>query len=347
MKLPNGYGSISKLNGKRRKPWRVRKTDGWELVDGKIKQKYINIGYFETRAQAIKALADYNENPYDIELAKVTLEDVYNRWSEKKYEEVGKSSITGYKAAWNLCEPIKHIKFTDLKIDHLQKLIDESGKNYPTLRKLKVLFKALYKYAVIHGIISKDQNMTEYLDISKAGNPNAYNRQAFTTDEIEMLWEYEDVSEYYTVMLILIYTGCRIGELLDLKKENVFFDDRYFKVMESKTDSGIRTVPINKKIMPFFKYWLERDCDHLICTPNNEPFTYRNYYDSYWKPYIKKIGMAHKPHDTRHTFISLLTVAKVDERFIQRLAGHKGQNVTRGVYTHLEIQELIQEVDKI
>ena len=31
MKLPNGYGSIYKLSGKRRKPWIVRKTVGWKI----------------------------------------------------------------------------------------------------------------------------------------------------------------------------------------------------------------------------------------------------------------------------------------------------------------------------
>lgn len=347
MKLPNGYGSITKLSGNRRKPWRIRKTEGWEIIDGKVKQKYINVGYYETRPLAIKALADYNENPYDLNLSKTTLEEVYDKWSEKKYEEVGKSSVTGYKAAWNFCEPIKDIKFVDIKIDHLQKIVDESGKNYPTLKKLKVLLKAIYKYAVIHGIINKDQNIIEYLDISKAGNPNAYNRKPFSNDEINRIWEYKVVNEYYTVILMLIYSGCRIGELLDLRKENVFIKERYFKVVESKTDAGIRTVPINKKILPFFEYWLSKDCDYLICTPDNKHFLYRNYYDSYWKPFMQELNMDHKPHDTRHTFVSLLTAAKVDERFIQKLVGHKGQNVTRNVYTHLEIQELIQEVDKI
>ena len=56
---------------------------------------------------------------------------------------------------------------------------------------------------------------------------------------------------------------------------------------------------------------------------------------------------SHRPHDTRHTCISMLTAAKVDERFIQKIVGHKGQNVTQQVYTHLEIEELITEIDKI
>lgn len=42
MRLPNGYGSVHKLSGKRRKPWRVRITLQRCLVDGKAKQIYEN-----------------------------------------------------------------------------------------------------------------------------------------------------------------------------------------------------------------------------------------------------------------------------------------------------------------
>jgi len=60
MKLPNGFGNVSKLPGKRRKPWRARKTAGW-TDEGK--QQYITIGYYEKQAQAIQALSEYNANP--------------------------------------------------------------------------------------------------------------------------------------------------------------------------------------------------------------------------------------------------------------------------------------------
>ncbi len=347
MRLPNGYGNISKLSGNRRKPWRVRKTIGWDIVDDTLKQRYINIGYYATRKEAMIALAEYNENPYDIKASKVTLEEIYEKWSAEKYEEVGKSAIIGYKAAWLICEPIKKMKFVDIKIDHLQAVIDKSGKHYHTLRRFRSLIKGLYHYAVVHGVIDQSQDMTSYINIKKAGNPNAQNKNPFSKKEIDKLWSYKGVNEYYGVILILIFTGLRISELLNLKKENVHLNERYFDVVESKTKAGIRSVPINYKIVPLFHYWMNRDCDYFICTPDNEPFNYTNYYDSYWKPFMKELNMKHTPHSTRHTFISLLTAAKIDERFIQKIVGHKGQNVTRQVYTHLEIDELIREVDKI
>lgn len=38
MRQPNGYGSIYKLSGNRRKPWCVRVTQGWEYIDTSQKE---------------------------------------------------------------------------------------------------------------------------------------------------------------------------------------------------------------------------------------------------------------------------------------------------------------------
>ena len=54
MKNPNGYGSVVKLSGNRRKPYAVRKTAGWNEKGHPI---YINIGYFSTREEGLIALA--------------------------------------------------------------------------------------------------------------------------------------------------------------------------------------------------------------------------------------------------------------------------------------------------
>ena len=362
MKLPNGYGSISKLSGNRRCPWRVRKTDGWELIDDKLKQKFVNIGYYETKSKALQALADYNANPYDLHHDTITFAEVYDKWSDEHFEKI--KDTNGYKAAFKTCDKIHKMKFIDIKLDHLQKVVDESGKNTPTLKTLKNMWCLIYDYAVKHEIVNKDKrDMIGYIDISKPGNPNAFDREPFTKKEVERLWGVVDANEYVSVVIMLIYSGLRIGELLDLKKENVNLEERYFNVIESKTDAGIRTAPIAKKVLPFFEYWMNKNnCKYLLSTPEGKHFTYRNYYDSYWIPLMLQLNMGryitiedkkepvyegHRPHDTRHTCISLLTKAKVDERFIQKIVGHKGQNVTRNVYTHLEIQELIQEIDKI
>lgn len=81
MRLPNGFGSVKKMSGKRRKPWIVQKTIGWEWDEAKGKniQKLIPIGYAATRAEGIQMLAEYNNNPFDIKASKITFQEVYER----------------------------------------------------------------------------------------------------------------------------------------------------------------------------------------------------------------------------------------------------------------------------
>lgn len=350
MKLPNGFGTVYKQPGNRRNPYVAKKTKGWEInpETGKAKQLYTIVGYYPTRKEALTALAEFNANPYDVNAAKVTFEDVYERWSSEHFPTVSDSNVKGYKAAWLLCDKIAKMRFVDVKLDHLQMIVDESGKNYPTLRKLKVLLGLMYKYAVIHEIIPKERNLVEYVNIKNAGNPNAYNRKPFSKTEISRIWKVKDTNIYYTVVLMLIYSGCRISELLNLKKEHVDLEAKCFKITEAKTAAGIRTAPIADKIYPFFEYWYNlNDCEYLLSTPEGEHFKYRNYYDSYWLPLMESVGMSHRPHDTRHTCISMLTVAGVSDKVIKKIVGHKGQGVTETVYTHFEIEELIDAINKI
>ena len=56
LRLPNGYGSVKKMPGKRRRPYAVRKTVGWHVnpETGKSVQEQITIGYAATRAEGCK-----------------------------------------------------------------------------------------------------------------------------------------------------------------------------------------------------------------------------------------------------------------------------------------------------
>ena len=349
MKLPNGYGSVYKLSGNRRKPWAVRITvSRQEDEDGRIKWKYKYLGYYETQSEALTALAHFNENPYDLDSVKITFAEVYDKWSDEHFNKISQSNINGYKASYKLCEQIYTMRFNDLRKSHLQWVVDTCGKNYPTLRKLKVLFNALYKFAMQNDICSKDYS--QYVDIKqyKDRNPNNLNRKPFTIEEINLVWNRVNVNEYFSVILILIYTGVRISELLNLEKSSVNLNEKWFDITASKTDSGIRKVPIAEKILPLFQYWYDKNnCKYLISTPDNKHFTYRNFYDSYWMPLIEQLNLSHLPHDTRHTCVSLLTAMGVDDRIIKRIVGHKGQSVTEVVYTHFEIQQLLNAINKI
>lgn len=156
------------------------------------------------------------------------------------------------------------MKFVEIKLDHLQRVVDESGKNAPTLKTLKILFGLMYDYAVMHEIVSQDKrDMVRYVDISKVGIANI--SSAHRTTSISHTG------------INMIHTGFPSCLSLDSEK-------------------------------------------YVIAETRKEPV-----YDG------------HRPHDMRHTCVSLLTEKKVDDRVIKKIVGHKGQGVTETVYTHIEL----------
>ena len=141
------------------------------------------------------------------------------KWSKRKFPTVSESNVKGYSASYKTCESLYNKVFKDIKLVDLQTVIDTFGKNYPTLRKIKVLFNQLYDYALKNDICNKDYS--SYVDVVqyKDRNPNKYDRNKFEKNKIDLLWEQKE-DKYYQIVLMLIYSGVRISELLDLKKEN-------------------------------------------------------------------------------------------------------------------------------
>ena len=362
MKLPNGFGNISKLSGKRRNPWRVRKTIGWETDEstGKARQLYITIGYFPTRQAALQSLSEYNANPYDIDAHNITFSKLYELWSEKKFEEISASNASGYRAAYKLCEDIYEAKVNTIKLSHLQRIVDNSGKNFPTLKKLKILFNQLFDYAVQNAIITNDKHIVEYLNIGKEEKSTRHYR--FTSEEIDKLWQWSRGNEYVQVILMLIYSGVRPGELFNLKRSFVDLEGKYFTIEKGKNVNAARKVPIHNKTLPFFEHWMNKGNEYLITNLSGRKFNFDtnhgSYLESFWNPILKEIGILeykndngilnnHLPDDTRHTFTTMWMEKHLDEAMRRRIQGHSGKGIGEITYTHFELAKLAEELNKI
>ena len=216
------------------------------------------------------------------------------------------------------------------------------------MKKIKGLFNQLYAYAMKNDICNKDYST--YVDVAKYSdkNPDKRDHNRISRQELDRLWEMKD-DPYYQIVLMLVYNGCRISEFLNLKKSDIHLDEQYFDVIASKTDNGLRKVPIADKVLPFYKAWYDSsDGEYLVHKPDGGHFTYDNYYDSYWQPLFEQLDMDHKPHDTRHTCISMLADAHVDPTMIKKIVGHAGaMSLTERVYTHPDIEALVDAINQI
>ncbi|WP_294764301.1 site-specific integrase [uncultured Fusobacterium sp.] len=341
MKKANGNGSVSKLSGIRRKPYIARVTLGWDESTGRQIRK--TIGTYVTQKEAQKALIDYLDNPYDLDLSNILFKDVYEKWSKLKYPKVNHSAILGYQSAYNNVEKLHNMKIKDIKARHLQEAIDSCSKGQATKKKIKFLFGQMFAYAMQNDIITKDYS--EFVDIGKASEESK--REPFSNKEIELLWKHIDDIEFIDTILIMIYSGFRIGELLELETKNI---DLVNMTMTGglKTEAGKnRLVPIHPKIFPLIEKRYNKDNQYLIINFKGKKMKYDNYYKEKFIPIMEQLNMEHRPHDCRHTFATLLSNANANATAIKKMIGHESYATTEKIYTHKDIEELRKNVELI
>ncbi len=350
MRLPNSYGSVYKIkDGKRlnsqgklvpvrrRCPWVARITDGWKVAEssGKAYPKYKFIGYYKTRSEALQALDDFKHSD-KVDLKRVTFKETYETWSEKKFQDI--KDNRHYISAFKCSAPIHNRAMCDLVFPEMQSLID-AQKTHTATKHMKILIVALFEYGYLQGTVSADmKERVKYLDIDHCVEAQKNEHKPFTHEEIRGLWEKEGITR--DIVLVLIYTGLRISELQNLKMDDVHLKERYFSITDAKTAAGIRDVPIYEKIVPIIKsiagktYMLE---PHV---------SYNSFINSNWKTGMKKLGLSHTPHDTRHTCATLLEEAGIDDRIVKSILGHKRNDIT-GTYSHIGINAKLEAINKL
>lgn len=350
MRLPNGLGSVHKIgDGKsRRKPWRARVPARVEFnaETGKATQKYITVGYYETEIEAIEALMEYRKNPYTLEAATCTFEDVFEMWKAKKYPEISKHGQYGYNAAFKNSEPIHKMKIRDIRAFHLETIMENIEGKFQVQARLKTFWGQVFKYAMEHDIIQKDYSKF----VKTRDKDEGTKRTDIPEEDREKLWQAIDAGDHDAeIAMIYIYTGMRPSELLEVKKENVDLKARIM-VGGLKTDAGRdRRIPIHSCILPFIERLMQTDGEYLIMQQGKKgpkQMTYRRFKDDHWNPLMERMSMDYTAHYGRHTMSTMMRVAGIEEDIRKLILGHKNADITDR-YTHHPDWMLIEAIDLI
>lgn len=335
MRNENGFGSIvclDKSGKKRRKPWAVRITTGWK--DGKQVRKYL--GYYTTQAAALIALAEYHKEGVNLDISKLTLGEVYDQWIKRKEQTISESALRIHNMAYVRFNKLKDTPMREIKKVHLQKWLDDIDLKPGSKARLRSTMYQLFEYAVSYDIVQK--NYAKDLEIAEKVEKTG---AIFTEDEIKLLWENRDdkMAQY---VLILIYTGMRIGEMLAMTGDNIHLDKSYM-VGGSKTEAGKdRIIPIHNKIMSFIQQNLENN--YLVYSNRGGAFTYQGFKPKFNK-LMARLGMKHKIHDARKTAVSLMHSAGIPMETVRIIIGHSAQGVTESVYLYKDPKELVEVIN--
>lgn len=324
MKLPNGYGTVYKLTGNRRRPWVVKKT---------IDSRQRPLGYFANREEAFAFLVSVNRMTPGKE---ITFSALYHAWSRRHFEAIGASSRSAYEISYKHLSPLHSLPFSRLTYQQIQSSLDSiDAGGYCTKKKCRVLLSQLFQYAMKNGIVETD--LSRFLELPK--HVPVYIKRPFTARQIGKLWKSVDTVKGVKDVLILIYTGMRAGEYISLAAGDVNLRQQYINVKKSKTLAGIRKIPIHKKILLILA---ERKAGGKICPCDNYE-SFRRLFD----PAIKELNMHHTPHECRHTLATMLDRAGANETAVKMILGHARTGVTKGVYTHKTLADLRKAINKV
>lgn len=332
MRRENGTGTIYKIKDRKlRKPFKVIVVTGYSLDSGNPIRKVL--GYYTKASEATEALNNYLKNKNSFDLKKLTLKEIFDRWWEVHKSKVKKNTINSYLGCYNkYISKLNDRVFSELKTLEIQEFFNKEIKGWTTQYLAKSILKALYDYALKYEIVDKDYS--KFIELVK--RERVIKRVIFTENERETIFQADN--KICKVVAVLIYTGLRIDEFLSLRREDI--ENNFIFVKTSKTDAGIRTIPIHPKIKNIINEFLEDNGEYLFILKNNGKKVIYETFRLGFKKAMAELGMEHTIHDTRHTFASMLNQVGANDVIISSLAGHEDKEFTKRVYTHTELEDL-------
>ena len=221
----------------------------------------------------------------------------------------------------------------------MQETIDGCGKGYSTQAAIKNLWGHLDRFALEMDIINRC-----FSELLTSDPIPETTRLPFSKEEIKTVWEHQS-DPWVDTVLIMLYSGWRISEFLNLKPEDVDLKEGTMKG-GIKTKAGKnRIVPIHPKIRPLVERRLAEGGPRLICY-NGKPFN-QTQYRTFWAEIMTALKMNHTPHECRHTFETQLDSAGANRKCIDLLMGHVSKDTGNRVYNHKTLDELKATVELI
>ena len=281
---------------------------------------------------------------------------------------------------------ISSIKVSDAK-EWLIKLQQVDGKSYSSIHTIRGVLRPAFQMAVNDDLLVKNPFdfplMGVLVDDSVRREAITHDQKR---KFLEFVKNDRHFSRYFDGIYILFYTGMRISEFTGLTTEDVDLDaklininhqlqrtsEMQYIIQDTKTNAGTRVIPITDEVCECFRRILQarkipknevgiRDAkgkeykEFLFYDKNGMPMV-ALHWEKYFQHIVEKYNKIYKlempkvtPHVCRHTYCSHMASSGMNPKHLQYLMGHSEISVTLDVYTHVDwnnIKNEVQELDK-
>ena len=211
--------------------------------------------------------------------------------------------------------------------------------------------------------------LTDKYEMDKLKRPKAKEKpvECFTPTEQKMLEQavINDRRDKMKGVLICLYTGLRIGELLALEWSDIDFAKAELSVSKTchdgkdkngcfcritdtpKTSHSSRVIPLPKQLLPILREMKKNSKNPLVISSGEKILSVRSYQRSF-ELLQRKLGLSRRGfHALRHTFATRAIECGMDIKSLSEILGHKNPMVTLNRYVHSLMEHKRAMMDKL
>ena len=342
----------------------------------KLKRVSVTLSSGTSRAkkEAQKLLDErIEETLQNLQSTDVIYQHVLDEWWTFYQKEIKGSSISSLTSSVNDFKEAfdTEIKVKNIDTKYIQRFLNDLDISRSKLERYKMILNLSFDYAVNLEYIKDNPARRAKLpkQIKTIEELEKTEKKFLEEDELKRLLEelYRTNNTYRLGLLaeFISYNGCRIGEAIAIKQENIDFDNKTVKIhgtldktvgyskghkTTTKTAASFRTVSLSKREIEILKEFISinelskntrktfNDLGFIFVTKNGIPIQNNSFNLAIQKAnkrLKKPIDKHLTSHIFRHTLVSRLAENNVPLKAIMARVGHSDSRTTNKIYTHV------------
>ena len=248
---------------------------------------------------------------------------------------------------------VEFVMISEIRTWHIKNLLDALNLTNSVYNKFRTYLMGLFKELVQYGCVD-----TNYIrDISKR-EEIAKVRKILTPEKFDLVFDYlkENHPEFFRYAVIFHYSGARSSEMMRLKRHDVDFENKEFRVTVMKgRRQRIETKAIIPAAVPFWESLLDESIyeDEFLFSqfqcPGDTEINPRAITQK-WNRHVKKVlDIEEDFYSLKHLFLEKLDQMQGEAPVIniaQGAAGHTS-NRTTGIYTVGRKNRALEQLKKV
>ena len=251
------------------------------------------------------------------------------------------------------------VPLTKLTPQQIQRLYAQMLEKWgvPRVQKVHVALHKALQDALRIDLVAR--NVADLVDKPKAQH---IEMQVYTPEQAQQLLDAARGDRLEAMYVLMLTTGCRLGELLGLRWEALDLERKelhvssVLKEVKNKRSLGRPKTPHSRRAIPLTQLAVNLLHDHhtrqtlerlqnghgwnphhlVFCTKTGTAYSMTNWHRQQYQPLLKRAALPYiRPHNLRHTAATLLLLDKVPAIVVSRMLGHANVAFTLQTYGHV------------